>query len=201
MNKILILALALMSTVAMANHHEGGFKHMIEFNKGGFGADYSSQTIEAGTNELEEKTLELTVNYAHKLTHNIWIQGILGYEGTNTEGFGTDEDETTINLIIAGIYNFNHDATNSFYGKLGFNLIMLEEEDNSANTTTDTNANQFFVEFGKRWSLEKWTGIKNISYVASVAYGMGSGDIDNGTSTDIDLDGFVIQLLGVSLFF
>lgn len=205
MKGLLMAVVCLVGLSASANHHKnhkGHFYNMIEFSTSGFGAYVSKDSFEVDSSgtitDIDVMSTELKVNYARAINHQLWVQLNLGYEKIDTETGGNETTEDSLALGVALIYNFDNDVTNSFYAKVGIGIDNSEDEDDN----TEADLLSYGVEVGKRWSLEKITGVKNLSYYASLAYRMGTGDGDvSGTEVDIDANGFLIQPLGIALFF
>lgn len=183
------------------------YKNLFEISAGGFGWSSSSGEMEAnvgGTNlNADVSSSELVINYARKLGAQFWLQGALKVETSETDfednTLGSDSDETDTTLAITGIYDFNENPLDSFFVKFGIEVLSLE--DINGTTRLETEFTSWAIGVGKRWSLAGM-GLPNASYSLGLGYFSGSGEIQRTTTTvDLDIDGIVLSLMELHLFF
>ncbi len=193
------------------------YKNMVEFSRNGVDLSTGSRSQEltfgAVESNIDIATTNFKVNYARKITSNIWLQGIFSYstidydyENTNVLGASfNDNDSSVTSFVGKAIYDFDTDPRSAFFASAGFSLSFTEDNRSPSLSggNNDFQVNGFTLGFGKRFSL-KPIGIPNASYTVSASYDVATGTLDNTTllgQIDINETGFNLQLIEIDLFF
>lgn len=191
MKKLLVAVLvSSFSLVALAEGTQP--KHIISIGTDGFGWSGLSMNFDwdkdkSGIKNHETSEGNLKLNYSYVFSNRVMLGAILTVNSEKSEIKETNGDKTTdessdTELGLAIGYNFNEDVNNSWWVQAVLSSGKHEEEtkDSSGKSTFDYGYSAFYLNAGKRISLDSW-GLKNVSYNPSISISSAklSGDAED----------------------
>lgn len=210
MKKLLVAVLASsFSLVALAEGNQP--RHIFSIGTDGFGwsglaTNFEWDKDKSGIKDHEITESKLKLNYSYVFSNRVMLGAILSVESseteikeTNGEKTNSEEKDTEIGLSIG--YNFNEDVYNSWWIQAVLASGEHEEEtkDSSGKETFDYDYSTFYLNAGKRISLDSW-GLKNVSYNPSISIASSkiSGDAEDAgaeRATQVKLEIIKIDIL------
>ena len=123
----------------------GSYVHEIDttLTTGGYTSEKAYKDADTGTN------LGASIAYLHYLKDGFQVGGEVKVASISKEISGTGDSETVFDLVGVGVYNFQNDLKESFYGKAGIGLYSILNDDRDGYET----AFGFMIAGGKRFAL------------------------------------------------
>lgn len=173
MKKILVVALAMMTTAAFAQKSMVRFSNVGNHN-GAKDVNFSHTNSEYETpTQKKSSEFDFAFNYAYTVAPQIQVG--LGVHHNHD----SSNDYTT--WTLSGYYNLSSNLTNTYYAGLHFATTNIASDKNgSVNGTALSHKDKHTataLEFGRRFAIGSWAGY-NLTFAPNVTYTMTKIDWD-----------------------
>jgi hypothetical protein len=197
MKKFLVLAIALVSSVAMADNHNRSMVTLSGYETGDRqdrSLDFTNSTGGNGTNQAS--TTNIALNYAYAVT-NTWQVGA-SYKNYKSESQGVvknaGDESKTIGLQV--IYNLHHQLVDTCYAALHYDMKSIED---TKGAKDGSDVNTWGLEFGHRFGMGKLGGM-NFTYSPSATLSVANTDF-NGTADDSSTTSVTLNFVKFDVLF
>lgn len=185
MKMLLVVLAVVLSTSAFAQ------KHMVSVDAGELvGVLNWSTSKDKGQSSQEDKSRDLTLNYAYTLTSYLQVGGKLNYS-KNTYTGGSDED---YGFQVGAIYNHGADIRSAYYASL---YTGLNWQNGYGTNHYHAEVLSTTVAAGKRIPLTK-LGLENVVYSPELSW------TSQNPTTTVDVEwqqDLRVKFLNFSVFF